>query len=169
MRGISIFNLQKINHKLLSQRRSSREEAQAKEIMGLARHITAISAAILVVGMVGSVCSSVESAPNTQVVTVLCNSGVYFRGDPFAISLAYVIADLETQTPSRKGYDYRNISPYPNAFAYGRANCNKNITSSDCEKCLVAANTTMISGCGSRIGARAVLLDCSMRYEQYPF
>ncbi|KAL3517561.1 hypothetical protein ACH5RR_020150 [Cinchona calisaya] len=136
--------------------------------MGRLFQIAAISAAIFV-GMVVLYCSSVECAPNTRVINVLCNTGVYFEDDPFAISLAYILADLETETPSSKGYDYRNISPYPNAFAYGHANCNHNITSSDCRTCLGAANTTILAGCNSRIGARAVLVDCSMRYEQYPF
>ena len=62
-----------------------------------------------------------ESVPNTNVTTVLCNVGVYTSGDPFAISLAYVLEELQTKTPTQKNYDYHNISPYPNAFAYGHA------------------------------------------------
>lgn len=152
----------------MSQERAPEKKTKGKEIMGLVLQITAISAAIFV-GMVCLHCSSVESAPNTKATSVLCNTGLYFQDDPFAISLAYILADLVNGTPSRKGYDYRNISPYPNAFAYGHAHCNQNITSSDCQTCLGAANTTMIGTCNSRIGARAVLVDCSMRYEQYPF
>ncbi|XP_022727802.1 antifungal protein ginkbilobin-2-like [Durio zibethinus] len=114
-------------------------------------------------------CSNVRSVPNTTVITVLCNTVVYSEGDPFAISLAYVLDKLETVTPTRKGYDYFNISPYPNAFAYGHAACNQNLTSSDCATCLDAAKTTMFGTCQSRIGARSVLHDCTIRYEQYPF
>uniref|UniRef100_A0A5B7BVK6 Putative antifungal protein ginkbilobin-2-like n=1 Tax=Davidia involucrata TaxID=16924 RepID=A0A5B7BVK6_DAVIN len=116
-----------------------------------------------------NLCSVVRSNPNTNVSRILCNSGAYSEGDPFATSLAYVLAELETVTPSRQGYDYHNISPYPNAFAYGHAACNKNLTSSDCTTCLGAAKTAMFGTCDSRIGARCVLYDCTIRYEQYPF
>ncbi|GLU03511.1 hypothetical protein SLE2022_207050 [Rubroshorea leprosula] len=124
--------------------------------------------AVAIIGMF-MFCSMVRSVPNTNVRTVLCNTGAYSSGDPFAISLAYVLTDLETVTPTRKGYDYFNISPYPNAFAYGHGACNQNLTSSDCTACLAAAKTSMFGTCQSRIGARSVLYDCTIRYEQYPF
>lgn len=122
----------------------------------------------LLIGLFG-LRSVVRSDPNTKVMSVLCNSGVYAKSDPFAISLAYVLSDLESATPARQGHDYYNISPYPNAFAYGHAACNKNLTSSDCSTCLAAAKTAMFGTCDSRIGARSVLYDCTIRYEQYPF
>ncbi|KAE8009707.1 hypothetical protein FH972_006129 [Carpinus fangiana] len=109
------------------------------------------------------VCRVAGGLPNTDVITVLCNSGVYSQGDPFAVSLNYVVAGLETVTPTSKSYDYFNISPYPNAFAYGHAACNQNLTTSDCTTCLDAAKTAMFGSCQSRIGARAVLHDCAMR------
>ncbi|KAL2535633.1 Antifungal protein ginkbilobin-2 [Forsythia ovata] len=112
---------------------------------------------------------AVSSAPNTGIKSVLCNSNSYSKGDPFAISLAYVLAELVSSTPTRKGYDFYNISPYPNAFAFGHAACSANLTRLDCAACLGAANTTMLGSCDGRIGARAVLYDCSVRYEQYPF
>ncbi|XP_041022861.1 antifungal protein ginkbilobin-like protein [Juglans microcarpa x Juglans regia] len=108
------------------------------------------------------------SIPNTAVITALCNSGMYSQGDPFVISLDYVVAELERATPTSKNYDFFNVSPFPNAFAYGHATCNLNLTSSDCATCLGAAKTTMFGTCQSRIGARTVLQDCTIRYEQYP-
>ncbi|KAI4301273.1 hypothetical protein L6164_034566 [Bauhinia variegata] len=131
--------------------------------MGLAPRI---AAAIVIVVCLWCFC---ESAPNTSVTNVLCNSGVYTAGDPFVISLNYVVEELETVTPTQKNYDFQNISPYPNAFAYGHATCNTNLTTSDCKTCLAAAKTAMFTTCQNRIGARAVLHDCSIRYEQYPF
>lgn len=107
--------------------------------------------------------------PNTAVKSVLCNSGTYTAGDPFTISLAYVLAELESATPSRRGYDFRDISPYPNAFAYGHAACNQTLTTSDCADCLAAAKTAMLGSCDGRIGGRGELYDCIVRYEQYPF
>ncbi|XP_057509702.1 antifungal protein ginkbilobin-like protein [Actinidia eriantha] len=122
----------------------------------------------LLIGLFG-LSGVVQSTPNTNISIVLCNSGVYSEGDPFATSLAYVIADLKGVTSSRPGYDYHNISPYPNAFAYGHAACNNNLTSLDCSTCLGAAENAMFGTCDSRIGARSVLIDCTIRYEEYPF
>ncbi|EEF41722.1 antifungal protein ginkbilobin-like protein [Ricinus communis] len=126
-------------------------------------------AAVMIISFLGLCSTKVTSMPNTQVLTVLCNAGVYSKADPFAISLAYVVEELEKKTAESKNYDYFNISPYPNAFAYGHAACNQNLTSSDCTACLGAAKTAMFSSCPSRIGARSVLHDCTIRYEQYPF
>lgn len=114
-------------------------------------------------------CFVVSSAPNTRVKLVQCNSNSYSKGDPFTISLAYILAELESTTPTREGYDFYNISPYPNAFAYGHATCSTYLTRSDCKVCLGAAKTAMLGSCDGRIGARAQLYDCSVRYEQYPF
>lgn len=110
-----------------------------------------------------------RSRPDTTVQLVLCNGQVYSTGDPFSDSLAYVISDLESETPSSVSYSYYSISPYPNAFAYGHAACSRNLTGSDCGSCLGAAKTSMLGSCQNRIGARSVLRDCSIRYEQYPF
>ncbi|MFS7987478.1 putative Gnk2-like domain-containing protein [Helianthus anomalus] len=135
--------------------------------MGFLRIKTLIITGLLI-GLFG-VSNVVQSAPNTNVISVLCNSGTYTKGDPFTISLAYILDELTNVTPSQKGYNYQNISPYPNAFAYGHASCNQNLTSTDCKTCLDAAEVNMLSGCIDAIGARATLNDCSIRYEQYPF
>ncbi|KAL5984464.1 hypothetical protein ACLOJK_018569 [Asimina triloba] len=112
--------------------------------------------------------SMIAAVPNTNVTSILCNVGEYTRGDPFAVSLAYVLSDLVEQTPSSKGHDYSNISPFPNAFAYGHASCGGTISDGDCATCLSIASKNMTDACGSRIGGRAILYDCSIRYEQYP-
>ncbi|GMJ09128.1 hypothetical protein like AT5G48540 [Hibiscus trionum] len=105
----------------------------------------------------------------SNVTSVLCNSGSYSEGDPFATSLAYVLEDLEAVTPKRKGHDFFNTSPYPNAFAYGHAACNQNLTTSDCATCLVDTKAALFGTCQNRIGSRLVLHDCAIRYEQYAF
>ncbi|OIS98654.1 hypothetical protein A4A49_60852, partial [Nicotiana attenuata] len=125
--------------------------------------------AILILGLNFEV---VKGIPNTNLTKVQCNSGQYFKDDPFAISLAYVVAELVSTTPSCHGYDYHNISPYPNAFAYGHAACNNNtttLTKQDCKTCLASAKDTLLTSCDARIGGRVLLVDCTMRYEQYPF
>ncbi|KZV39577.1 hypothetical protein F511_02040 [Dorcoceras hygrometricum] len=122
-----------------------------------------------VVALLLSLSHTATCAPNTRAKLVQCNSGTYSEGDPFAISLAYVLAELEDATPARQGYDFRNVSPYPNAFAYGHAACNQTLASPDCAACLAAAKTSVLGACDGRIGGRSVLYDCTVRYEQYPF
>ncbi|KAL6339696.1 hypothetical protein AAG906_034782 [Vitis piasezkii] len=117
---------------------------------------------ILVIGLLG-LYGTVRSDPDTSVTLILCNGGGYTKGDPFATSLTYVVEDLEAKTPKRKGYNYHNISPYPNSFAYGYASCSQNLTSKDCSTCLSSAKTAMFGTCDNRIGARAVLHDCQIR------
>lgn len=112
---------------------------------------------------------TVRSDPDTDITLLLCNGGRYSEGDPFATSLADVIQDLESQTPKRKIYNYYNISPFPNSFAYGFASCTQNLTSKDCSTCLSSAKTDMFGTCDDRIGAQVTLHDCRIRYEQYPF
>ncbi|KAK2990502.1 hypothetical protein RJ640_019782 [Escallonia rubra] len=135
--------------------------------MGLLQKMTVILPAFIIAFLV--TLSVVRSDPNTNVMMVMCNPNVYANDDPFTNSLAYVIAELETVTPNRQGYDLRNVSPYPTSLAYGHASCNQNLAASDCTLCLVAAKTTMSSYCNNRIGARSVLADCLIRYEQYSF
>ncbi|XP_040382273.1 antifungal protein ginkbilobin-like protein [Oryza brachyantha] len=113
-----------------------------------------------------------EAAPNTAARSVLCNGAAYGAGDPFAASLAYVLGELLAGTPAGDGRDMYAISPYPSAFAYGRAACRGGgggVTAADCASCLGAAVARMNATCGRAIGARALLVDCSVRYEQYAF
>ncbi|XP_051212252.1 antifungal protein ginkbilobin-like protein [Lolium perenne] len=109
-------------------------------------------------------------APNTTPLSVRCNGAVYGAGDPFAESLAYVLADLLAATPSSRARDAYSISPYPNAFAYGHAKCGgAGLTAADCATCLGSAVGRMNTTCHHAVGARAVLVDCRVRYEQYAF
>ncbi|KAJ0979629.1 hypothetical protein J5N97_015103 [Dioscorea zingiberensis] len=123
----------------------------------------------IVLLLFAALATSIHGVPNTKLLSVLCNSGVYTAADPFSISLAYVLSDLKAHTPSRKSHDYYNISPFPIAFAYGHAACVPKLSAVDCGACLGEAVQAMNSSCVMRIGARAVLSDCDARYEQYPF
>ncbi|KAM7254253.1 hypothetical protein ACFE04_031935 [Oxalis oulophora] len=111
-----------------------------------------------------SLCTFTTCVPNTNIQAVLCNSGVYSQGDPFRISLNYILDDLVVSTVKVEGYEYRNISPYPNAFAYGHGACNSSLTGEDCGACLSAAKTALFGSCPNRIGARSVLNDCTIRF-----
>ncbi|TVU37484.1 hypothetical protein EJB05_10800, partial [Eragrostis curvula] len=92
------------------------------------------------------------AAPNTAALSVLCNGAVYG---------ADAVRDA--------GHDFYDISPFPTAFAYGHAACRAALTAADCAACLASAASQMDATCGHSVGARAVLVDCSVRYEQYAF
>ncbi|CAM0907114.1 unnamed protein product [Alopecurus aequalis] len=110
-----------------------------------------------------------SGAPNTTPLSVRCNGAVYGAGDPFAASLAYVLSDLLAATPPSGAHEAYSISPYPNSFAYGHAACRGALASADCASCLGYAVGKMNTTCGHAVGARAVLVDCRVRYEQYAF
>lgn len=113
---------------------------------------------------------AVAAPPNTEALSLLCNGASYGAGDPFATSLAYVLSELVSATPARAGgHDFYDISPYPAAFAYGHAACRAALSAPDCATCLRSAVSQMDASCGHSVGARAVLVDCSVRYEQYAF
>uniref|UniRef100_A0A453AV40 Gnk2-homologous domain-containing protein n=3 Tax=Triticinae TaxID=1648030 RepID=A0A453AV40_AEGTS len=124
---------------------------------------------LALVHLLSSCPHTTSGAPNTAPLSVLCNGAVYGAGDPFAESLAYVLADLLAATPQSRARDAYTISPYPNAFAYGHAACRAGLTGVDCASCLGSAVSQMNATCGHAVGARAVLVDCSVRYEQYAF
>ncbi|KAE8772859.1 antifungal protein ginkbilobin-2-like [Hordeum vulgare] len=52
-----------------------------------------------------------SGAPNTAPLSVLCNGAAYGAGDPFAESLAYVLADLLAATPQSRSRDAYSVSP----------------------------------------------------------
>ncbi|KAF7818309.1 antifungal protein ginkbilobin-like protein [Senna tora] len=126
-----------------------------KEVVSVSPKSGAIAIAIFWMWMIG------ECVPDTTISEVLCNNNVYTSGDPFAISLAYVLQEIETAT-STHHYNYYNISPYPDAFAYAHATCNTNLTPSDCNTCLTAAKSALLAMCPARIGARSLLHDCTI-------
>ncbi|KAL0918634.1 hypothetical protein M5K25_010653 [Dendrobium thyrsiflorum] len=113
----------------------------------------------------------ISSAPSPAAggSSVFCNRYHYTAGDPFAISLAYVLSDLVVSGPARLGQDYYNISPYPNAFAYGHSSCSGNLTAGDCSYCLRSAVGVVNKSCPMAIGGGAALGNCGVRYEQSPF
>ncbi|KAI3460872.1 hypothetical protein Pfo_017535 [Paulownia fortunei] len=119
------------------------------------------------IGLMGLVLVA-ESDPNTNVNLLWCNANGYAQGSPYANSVDYVLADLMNVTPNH-GFDYRTQSPYAAAVSYGHATCNTALSYSDCANCLVGAKATVSSGCPNSVGGRVEMVDCAMRYENYPF
>ncbi|KAK4441679.1 hypothetical protein Salat_0502800 [Sesamum alatum] len=115
------------------------------------------------------VVSVAKSEPNTNVNLLWCNENGYAEEDPYANSVAYVLADLMNVTPSRQAFDYSTLSPYATAVSYGHATCNTALSNNDCANCLAAGKASVSSGCLNSVGGRVEMVDCAMRYENYPF
>nr|GLL27730.1 hypothetical protein BC332_12914 [Ipomoea trifida] len=110
------------------------------------------------------------SEPNLGITNKICNGNHYAKEGPFALSLAYIFEDMQNVTPTQSGYNYYTFSPYSNnAIAYGHATCNIAISASDCALCLSSAKIYLSESCDGSIGAQLSYVDCSMRYENYPF
>ncbi|GLJ17327.1 hypothetical protein SUGI_0300870 [Cryptomeria japonica] len=125
---------------------------------------------ILIVILIVGFAFHAIGVPNTKVVQTLCNGNTYSQDDPFKKSVDYVEEDLVEQTASDSNKcDYLNISPFPISFAYGHATCNATLSVQDRGECLKAARQSVQNTCGSAVGARVRLVDCSLRYEAYPF
>ncbi|KAH6834089.1 hypothetical protein C2S53_013376 [Perilla frutescens var. hirtella] len=52
---------------------------------------------------------------------------------------------------------------------YGMAQCSRDISKSDCKKCVDDAVSELPICCGGKVGGRVVGGSCSIRYEIYPF
>lgn len=131
--------------------------------------------ALLLVVVVAAAATGVSvkssGAPNVSVRELLCNPATFVDGTPFARNLQYVLGDLLTNTPlvNVSAFStYRSISPEPTDFVYGEGFCSSN-PHLDCSSCLQAAVALLSDTCGCAVGARAIIVGCSIRYEAYPF
>lgn len=109
-----------------------------------------------------------QSEPNTTVNLLWCNFNGYSQEEVYASSVADVLVDLMNVTPTRKGFNYRTVSGNALAVSFGRATCNEDLSDADCANCLVVAKATVTSGCRNSVGGRTELVDCGIRYENYP-
>lgn len=109
-----------------------------------------------------------NSTPDTTTQYLACNTNTYSPDDPYANSVAYVLADLMNVTPNH-GYDYYTQSPSAEAVSYGHGTCNTALSYNDCADCVEAARDALTSNCANRIGGTVNMVDCTMRYEQQPF
>lgn len=100
------------------------------------------------------------TATNTTVIDVQCNTGQYTASNPFTISLAFVYVVISYTTHLiNNDYSYHDISPYPDAFAYGHDKYNiNNITASDCSIHINIAIAHINDACAMRMGKEACLL-----------
>lgn len=111
-----------------------------------------------------------ESAPNINLLQVLCNQNIFVPGTPFARNLDYVFNDILQHTPISTNHIYRNISPEPTAFVFGNSSCSPTLSAVDCSSCLnTIVGSLFPQNCGNVVGARIQLVDCSIRYEAYAF
>ncbi|XP_057794440.1 antifungal protein ginkbilobin-like protein [Salvia miltiorrhiza] len=122
-----------------------------------------------IVIIMGVLLVAAESTPNININEWRCNVNHYSENDAYADNVNYVLTDLVKQTPYALAYDYYSKSPSNTAICYGHATCNTALSSNDCNDCLVVAATTVKIYCEDRIGGMMELVDCTIRYENYPF
>ncbi|KAL3753264.1 hypothetical protein ACJRO7_000630 [Eucalyptus globulus] len=89
--------------------------------------------------------------------------------DPYANSMAYILKDMVTVTPSDVDYDYSTTSPYTAAAAYGHATCSQAVSYSDCGICMGSIKSQILAICPNSLGLQAKLEHCRIRYENYSF
>ncbi|KAI4325935.1 hypothetical protein MLD38_031296 [Melastoma candidum] len=132
----------------------------------MASRLVLVMAAIIVPF---SICQGVvgDFRPRLSLIEHYCNNKAYATGDLFGTSVFYVLSDLANKTPDKKGYEYRNKSPYPGYIVYGFGSCSKDLTAKACYECLVFALITMLNACPRRTGVHHKFQDCDLRYETY--
>lgn len=127
---------------------------------------------LIIIGLV-STCNNhlVRGSPVTTVVNILCSNVEYDFYDPYGSSVNYVLTDVGIHTPTvdPPPYEYYSISPWASNVAYGYGACNGFLSESDCHDCLSTAFVTVIGSCQQNTGAQVQLVDCVIRYENYPF
>ncbi|KZV39576.1 antifungal protein ginkbilobin-2-like [Dorcoceras hygrometricum] len=109
-----------------------------------------------------------QSEPNTSVNLLWCNLNGYSQEEVYASSVADVLMDLVNVTPNLKGFKYRTVAGNALAVSFGHATCNEALSNVDCADCLSVAKDAVTTGCRNSVGGRMELVDCGIRYENYP-
>ncbi|XP_057794451.1 antifungal protein ginkbilobin-like protein [Salvia miltiorrhiza] len=122
-----------------------------------------------IVVIMGVLLGAAESTPNININEWRCNADSYSETDAYAGNVDYVLTDLMYQTPNAPAYYYFTQSPSNTAICYGQAICNIAISNNDCNDCLIAADSNIKIICNDKIGAMLEMVDCTIRYENYPF
>lgn len=153
-----------IKTSLISCKKLGKAEERTKKNMGSLQKLAALLIAISVM------CTSVRSVPNTKITNYICNNDMYADSDyNFQMSLDNVLSRLEIVTPNTNGQDYYTSYPSPNPLVYGHASCVQGLSTSDCISCLGIAKSLLKGNCPKRTGVQLSVVDCSIRYEEYPF
>ncbi|CAI9108371.1 OLC1v1007944C1 [Oldenlandia corymbosa var. corymbosa] len=91
--------------------------------------------------MITGLCTSLVSGdPNTGIVTQDCSFLKYPPDDPHQSTIAYVLNDVMTMTPTTLGYMYfDSTDPSPSGIAFGHGSCEMTLSQQDCAACMTAA------------------------------
>lgn len=111
----------------------------------------------------------VRGYPNTDLVYTLCSGILFDSHDPYVDSVGYVLSDVMNITPNTSSYEYYSTSPGSSSVAYGYGACNGYLSESDCHDCLITSFGELVRYCQANTGAQAELVDCKIRFENYPF
>lgn len=110
---------------------------------------------------------SIISGQNAGLVYYVCNTLRYERGDMFEIGLSWILPDLGEQTAFH-GYHYYSASPVGNVYGHAACNGNGTVNREDCIRCINFAYEKLQGYCPMSLGEQIQLIDCRIRYENYP-
>ncbi|XP_056165095.1 antifungal protein ginkbilobin-like protein [Syzygium oleosum] len=110
---------------------------------------------------------SARSAPDTTLVSKICNGATYNPFSTYATNVAQVLLCLPDAAYS--GFNKYCQSTESNDDCYGHAACNGALHQPDCATCLEAIVNRINNECMLSIGVQYQLKDCRLRYEHYPF
>ncbi|OMO66279.1 hypothetical protein COLO4_30654 [Corchorus olitorius] len=98
------------------------------------------------------------------------NLNVVSEPESFNKKTKEMLSELaEEASESPKLYATEETELYGNTTLYGLTQCTRDISSSDCKKCLDSIIGELPSCCDGKEGGRVVGGSCNFRYEIYPF
>lgn len=106
-----------------------------------------------------------ECTPDTTKISYICSERAFGFLDPYSDEISVVALYLLNQNTPNKGYNYYAYS----GKCYGHVACNGAVTQQDCFDCTYAAEDHLYNIYDTSLGAQIHLIDCRVRYEDYPF
>ncbi|KAL3735538.1 antifungal protein ginkbilobin-like protein [Eucalyptus grandis] len=110
-----------------------------------------------------------RSDPDVSGVNYICNPDTYSDDSLYAFNVEEALYAIPYNTATQ-GFNYYTVSSNDLAKCYAHGACNGEISYNDCYICLeTAVYQIMNQYCPLRIGGHLQLVDCRIRYENYPF
>jgi hypothetical protein len=105
-----------------------------------------------------------------SVVIYLVNTQNATQPEQFTPLLGSLMSNLTNkayQSPRMFAVGSAAVTPFVNI--YGMAQCTRDLTADDCNRCLVNAVSSIPSCCSGKKGGQLIYASCSIRFEVEPF
>ncbi|KAI4330153.1 hypothetical protein MLD38_028456 [Melastoma candidum] len=113
-------------------------------------------------------CNAILGSPDTDIVFIICHRDRTGEGSTYDDAVGEVITKLIRGTFEADGVLY-SMATVETSVCYGRGICSLHMDRTDCKNCLRTADTLIQEHCPLTMGATLKLVDCSLRFETYPF